>query len=93
MLAVLLGVTAIAYYGGLHLEKLKEKHKQHVKAQVDKEAKKIIKEQLRKIRQKKLLWLVISLLVVLIGFKYLNFIFNTIVSVGGTSSKNTTVIF
>lgn len=93
LLAVLLGVTAIAYYGGLHLEKLKEKHRQHVKEQVDKATKKIVKEQLRKLRQKKLLWLILLLLVILIGFKYLNFIFNTVVSIGGTPSENTTVIF
>lgn len=93
LLAVLLGVTAIAYYGGLHLEKLKEKHKQQIKEQTDKTTKKTLKEQLRKRRQKKLLWLVFSLLLVLIGFKYLNFILYTVVSIGGISSDKTITIF
>lgn len=93
LLVVLLGVTAIAYYGGLHLEKLKEKHKQQVKEQSDKATKKTVKEQLRKSRQKKLLWLVFALLIILIGFKYLSFIVYTIVSIGGISSDKTITIF
>lgn len=93
LLAVLIGVTMIAYFGGLYLEKLKEQHKLQVKAESDKAIKKTLKEQLRKIRQHKLLWLVLSLLLVLIGFKYVGLIITTFSSVMGTKTDGVSVVF
>lgn len=93
LLVVLLGVTLIAYFGGLYLEKLKEQHKSQVKSELDKAIKKTVKEKFRKIRQRKLLYLVLSLLLILIGFKYVNLIVNTVLFVMGTKSEGVSVIF
>lgn len=93
LLLVLFGVTAVAYFGGIYLEKLKDKHKNEVKQQTDKVIKKTVKEKLRKYRQRRLFFLICILLGILIGFKYVNLIVNLYFSIIGTPSDKGLPLF